>query len=318
MLRAGFLPHTVDSTNPPPPHARRYRADLGLAALFMLAAGFSFALMSAAVKVAAAESPNTMVVFFRNAVALVVLLPWVWTQGRAAFRTTQIGGHLVRGLAGVTAMSMFFFAIARMPLPGAMLLNQSFPLFLPLGERLWLRDRSGSRAWPSLLLGFAGLVVILRPGAAMFTPVAAVGLLSAVFGAIAQVGIRRLTRTEPITRIVFYFALIGTAASALPLPWVWRSPSPMGWAALVAVGLLATLGQFSLTRSYAHAPAALVGPFVYTGVLFAALLDWLLWQRLPDLFFVPGALLIVAGGAFMLRRQPVGAPRVDGVGGVVG
>jgi drug/metabolite transporter (DMT)-like permease len=284
----------------------------------MVAAGFAFALMGAAVKLAAEEVSNVMVVFFRNAVALVVLLPWAAGQGRSAFRTTQLGGHLVRGLAGVTAMAMFFFAIARMPLAGAMLLNQSFPLFLPLGERLWLRDATGSRAWPSLLLGFAGIVVILRPGAELFTPVAIVGLASAVFAAIAQVGIRRLTRTEPIARIVFYFAAIGTAASALPLPWVWRSPSTAGWVALIAIGLLATLGQFSLTRSYAHAPAALVGPFVYTGVLFAAMLDWIVWQRLPDLFFVLGALPIVAGGALMLRRQPVGAPRVDGVGGVVG
>jgi drug/metabolite transporter (DMT)-like permease len=297
---------------------RRYHSDLGLAALFMIGAGLAFALMGAAVKLAAGEASTAMVVFFRNGVGLGVLLPWAVGQGRAAFRTEQLGGHLVRGLAGVTAMAMFFFAISRMPLAGAMLLNQSFPLFLPLGERLWLRDVSGSRAWPSLLLGFAGIVVILRPGAELFSAVAFIGLASAVFAAIAQVGIRRLTRTEPITRIVFYFAVIGTAASALPLPWMWRSPSPAGWAALTAIGLLATLGQFALTRSYAHAPAALVGPFVYTGVLFAAMLDWIVWNRLPGLSFVLGALLIVAGGAVMLRRQPLGAPRVDGAGGVVG
>jgi drug/metabolite transporter (DMT)-like permease len=279
------------------------RTDLRRAAAFMVASALAFSLMSAAVKVAAHDVPNTLVVFFRNAVGLALLLPWAAREGPRRLATRHLGGHLVRGLAGVAAMSCFFFAIGRMRLADAVLLNQSFPLFLPVAERAWMGERVRPGVWRGLALGFLGVLVILRPGAGVVSAAALAGLASAVLAATAQVGIRRLTRTEPVTRIVFYFAAIATAAAAVPLPWAWRSPTPRAWAALLAVGALATIGQFVLTRAYAHAPAASVGPFIYTGVVFAVLIDWTVWGVLPDAWFVPGAALIALAGVWMLRRE---------------
>jgi drug/metabolite transporter (DMT)-like permease len=277
--------------------------DLGRAALHMVASALAFALMSAAVKVAARDVSSPVIVFFRNAVGLVLLVPWAVREGPRRLATQQFGGHLVRGLAGLAAMSCFFFAIGRMRLADAVLLNQSFPLFLPLAERAWLGERVRPGVWRSLGLGFLGVVVILRPGAGVWSAAALAGLASAVLAATAQVGIRRLTRTEPVARIVFYFAVIATAAAVLPLPWAWRTPTPRAWAALCAVGVLATIGQFTLTRAYAHAPAASVGPFIYAGVVFAVLIDWTVWGVLPDAWFVPGAALIAVAGVWMLRRE---------------
>jgi drug/metabolite transporter (DMT)-like permease len=288
----------------PSPHV----TDLRRAAVFMMASSLAFAAMGAAVKIASHEATSSMVVFFRNAVALVAFLPWAMRVGRAGLVTHDLAGHLVRGLAGVAAMACFFFAIGRLKLADAVVLNQAFPLFLPLAERVWLRAPFIPGVWRSLALGFLGVLLILKPGSGLFSPVAVVGLTSAMLAAIAQVGIRRLTRTEPIERIVFYFALIATSVSAVPLPWGWRSPSPSTLTALIATGALATVGQLLLTRAYAHAPAAQVAPFVYTGVIFAALADWWLWRTLPDLLFVPGALLVAAAGAFMLRHRPPSAP----------
>jgi len=281
-----------------------HASDIRRAALFMAASALAFAAMSAAVKAASRDVPNAVVVFFRNAVALVVLLPWALRQGPRALATRQWGGHLVRGLAGLAAMSCFFYAIGRMRLSDAVVLNQSFPLFLPFWERAWLKEPVPARVWPSLLTGFAGVLLVLKPGSGVFAPVALLGLLSAVLAAVAQVGIRRLTQTEPIARIVFYFAAIATAGAAVPLWWAWRTPSPAGWLALTLTGILATIGQFALTRAYSHAPAAVVGPFVYTGVVFAALFDWIFWRTWPDAFFVPGAALIVLAGAALLRGHP--------------
>lgn len=269
----------------------------------MVASSLAFALMSAAVKVAAQDISNAMVVFFRNAVALALLGPWAARGGRRALKTNHFPGHLVRGLAGVSAMACFFYAIGHLRLGDAVVLNQSFPLFIPLAERVWLGEPMSPRAWKSLAAGFLGVVLVLKPGSGLFTPVALVGLLSAVLAAVAQVGIRQLTHTEPVARIVFYFALIGTTVSAVPLPWVWQPPTSVAWAALFATGLLATIGQFALTRGYANAPAAQAGPFIYTGVVFAALIDWVAWRRLPDPLFVPGAVLIALAGAAMLRGE---------------
>jgi drug/metabolite transporter (DMT)-like permease len=271
----------------------------------MVTSAFCFALMGAAIKLAAQDVPNSMVVFFRNSVSLAVLLPWAVSAGPRALATRHFDGHLVRALAGLAAMSCYFFALGRIRLADATLLNQAYPLFLPLAERVWLGTRVEPRVVRAVWMGFAGMVIILRPGSGVFTLVAVIGACSALFASIAQVGIRQLTRTEPIPRIVFYFALIATTLSAMPLPWTWVAPTPVAWLALIGTGLFATFGQLTLTRAYAHAPAAMVGPFVYAGVLFAALFDWVAWRTAPDWWFVPGALLIVAAGIALLRKPHV-------------
>ena len=286
-------------THRPPSH------DLRRGALFMLTSAALFAAMGAGVKLAARELPNAMVVFFRNAVGLAVLLPLLLRKGLQGLHTRDVPGHIVRGLSGLASMYCFFYAIAHLRLADAVLLNQSVPLFIPLVGSLWLGERFPARLWGVIGLGFAGLLLILKPGTGLFTPVSLVGVASAVLAAVAQVGIRRLTRTEPVTRIVFYFGLIGSAVSAVPAALAWRDPSPALWGVLLTMGALATLGQLALTRAYGHAPAARVGPFIYVGPVFAGLLDWWIWKTLPDALFVAGAVMVVAAATLMLRSAPM-------------
>jgi drug/metabolite transporter (DMT)-like permease len=277
--------------------------DLRVGALYMVASALLFASMAASVGVAARELPNAPIVFFRHFIMVVFLLPWLWREGCRALQTSDLPGHLVRGLAGVAAVGCYFYAIARLRLADAVLLNQSMPLFVPLVERVWLRQRIPPRLWSVLALGFAGLVVILRPGTGVFHPAALVGLASAVFASISQVGIRRLTRTEPVTRIVMYFGLVGSAVALAPGAWWWKTPSAFTWAVLLLMGLFATVGQMTLTRAYLHAPAASVGPFLYAGPVFAGLLDWLIWNRLPDAPFVAGAAVVILAATLALRLE---------------
>jgi drug/metabolite transporter (DMT)-like permease len=275
--------------------------DIRRGALLMVVSALLFAGMAAGVRVIAQELPNAPIVFFRHFLMLVFLAPWLLRGGREALRTDDFRGHLVRGLAGVAAVACYFYAIARLPLADAVLLNQSIPLFVPLVERVWLGEPIPGRLWRVLAIGFAGLLLILRPGLGVFQPVMLVGLASAVLASVAQVGIRRLTRTEPVTRIVFYFGLIASIAAAAPAALTWRAPSPQTWAVLVLMCALATIGQLTLTRAYVYAPAARIGPFLYAGPVFAGLLDWVIWGRLPDTLFVAGALLVVAAATMALR-----------------
>ena len=135
------------------------------------------------------------------------------------------------------------------------------------------------------------------------------GVAAAVFAAVAQVGIRRLTLTEPTTRIVFYFGLVSTVVSAVPLLRTWKRPEPAVWGILAGLGLLATIGQLFLTKAYAQAPAAQVGPFIYTSVVFAAAFDAAIWGRWPDALSVAGAVLVCSAGILTLRRiTPTAAP----------
>jgi drug/metabolite transporter (DMT)-like permease len=269
----------------------------------MVASALLFASMAAAVRVVSRELPNAPIVFFRHFIMLVFLLPWVWREGRRALDTDDFRGHLVRGLAGVSAVACYFYALARLRLADAVLLNQSMPLFIPLVERAWVGERIPPRLWGVLALGFAGLLLILRPGTGVFEPAALVGLASAVFASISQVGIRRLTRTEPVVRIVFYFGLVASVVSLPPAVHWWKGPSPAAWAVLLLMGVFATVGQLTLTRAYLYATAARVGPFLYAGPVFAGLLDWILWGRLPDALFLLGAGIVVAAATLALRLR---------------
>jgi drug/metabolite transporter (DMT)-like permease len=281
------------------------KTDIRRGALLMVVSAVLFASMAAMVSLAARELQNAPIVFFRHFVMVVFLLPWLVREGRGALATDDLRGHLVRGLAGVAAVACYFYAIARLRLADAVLLNQSMPLFIPLVERAWLGERVPARLWGVLLLGFAGLLLILRPGTGVFEPAALVGLASAVLAAIAQVGIRRLTRTEPVLRIVVYFGLVASAVALPPALYWWTPPTARTWLVLLLMGVFATIGQLTLTRAYVHAPAARVGPFLYAGPVFAGLLDWLVWGRLPDALFVAGAVVVIAAATLALRLQHV-------------
>jgi len=291
---------------------RAHSPDLRHGALLMVASAVLFASMAAAVRVAARELPNAPIVFFRHFLMLLFLLPWLRREGAGALATRDRRGHLVRGLAGVSAVACYFYAIARLRLADAVLLNQSMPLFVPIVERLWLGERIPPRLWRVLLLGFAGLLLILRPGTGVFQPAALVAVASAGLASIAQVGIRRLTHTEPVMRIVFYFGLIASLAAAPFALATWRTPSLPTWGTLLLMGVFATAGQLTLTRAYVHAPAALVGPFLYAGPVFAGLLDWVIWGRLPDAPFVAGAILVVLAATLALRLRAAPAPALPG------
>ncbi|MFN7962847.1 MAG: DMT family transporter [Thermoanaerobaculia bacterium] len=277
-------------------------------AALMVGSALLFAAMSAAVKAAAHELPNAMVVFLRNALSLALLAPWVISRGRSALVTRHLREHLVRGLFGLAAMYCFFFSIAHLRLADAVLLTYTLPLFVPLVEWLWLGERLSPRLAGPLAVGFVGIVVILRPTPGLFRPVALLAVLSAVLAAIGQVGIRRLTATEPAPRIVFYFAAIATAISAVPAALAWVTPPAQLWPVVAAMGLLATGGQLLLTRAYSSAPAAWVGPFLYTSVVFSGAFDWLFWRVLPDGLFLAGSVLVVVAAVLTLKLRGKGEP----------
>ncbi len=284
--------------------------NLPRSALLMLASGLLFATMGALVKSVSASLPNEMVVFVRSLMGLLVLAPWLVHRGPRYFATRKPGAHLVRALTGLAAMYCFFYALGRLPLAEAVLLNYSAPLFIPLAALLWVGEGFSRTLWWPIAIGFVGIALILKPGLEMFTPVALIGLAAGILSAFAMAGIRRLTSTEPAVRIVFYFSLTATLVSAVPLAWTWQLPAPGLWLKLIAIGVLATGAQTLMTRAYAHAPAAQVGPFSYGIVVFAGLFGWALWGELPDLLSLTGVLLVIAAGILAIRlgEQKVAPP----------
>jgi drug/metabolite transporter (DMT)-like permease len=277
--------------------------DLQRGAAFAIAAALAFAAMGAAIKFAAAELPNTMVVFLRNGFGLLILAPWLLRPGLRGLATRRPLAHLLRAAVGLAAMYCFFFAIARLDLASAVLLNYSQPLFIPFIAWLWVREQPPARLFPAVVIGFAGVVLILKPDAGLVSFPGLVGLASGLLAATAMVAIRRMADTEPTTRIVFYFTVFGTLISAVPAAATWQAPGAAAWLAMLAAGALATAGQLSLTRAYTLAPAAHVGSLIYAAVVFAAVFGWLFWGEAPGLPDAAGTLLVILAGVIVVMSR---------------
>ena len=279
---------------------------LAKGAAFAIAAALAFSLTGVCIKAVSRDVGNEMIVFVRNAVSLLVLAPWMLRNGAVAVRTQRPWGHLWRSVFGVSAMYCFFYAIAKLPLAEAMLLTYSTPLWVPFIAWIWLRERPPFIVFPAAVVGLVGIGFIVKPSGTFDLTVGLIGVLAGVLAGCAMVTIRRISSTEPASRIVFYFAALSTVIAAVPLLWAWCTPDLNGWLLLIATGILATWGQLCLTRAYSLAPAARVGPFTYTVVIFSALLAWWLWDEQLDRWAALGIALVVTTCVMVgwTRREP--------------
>lgn len=277
-------------------------------AILIIGAELLFAAMGATVRHLSSWLDNELLVFCRNLVGLALLLPLLLPRARHRLTTRVAHLHLIRGIAGVSAMYCFFYALAHMPLADAMLLKLSAPLFIPMVASVWLREPLTRLIVAAVALGFVGVTIILSPDFTNMAPVALIAVLGGLFAAIAKVAVRRLGRTEPAERIVFYFALSATLVSGVPMLWAERLPAPELWPWLLALGTLATAGQFLLTRGFAAAPAGRLAPFTYFSVVFAAILGWLFWDEALSITTFAGTLLIMGAGLLVARRSHAEQP----------
>lgn len=294
-----LLPATVNQE-----HHRR-------AALLVLSAALLFAVMGGFIKHLSQQLPVEMVVFFRNLFGLLVLLPLLMRHGLGHLRTRQLHLHLTRSLLGLSAMYCYFFSIAHLHLAEATLLNYTAPLYVPLLAWWWLKEPAPHRLYGALLIGFIGIMLILKPGIGIFKPQALVGVLAGMLTAGAFVSLRQMAQSEPPLRTVFYFGVTSTLISAVPLLWSWQTPPAGLFLVLLLMGGVASAGQLLLTRAYAHAPAAWVGSFTYTIIPLSALVGWWGWGETPDLLSLCGALLVVGAAVVVLRmgtgKSPAGS-----------
>lgn len=277
--------------------------DLRRGALYALSAAAAMAFAATCIKGASASVPNPVIVFARASIGLLLLAPWLVRGGCELLKTRRFGGHLWRAAFGVISMYGYFHSIGHLPLAEAVLLTYTMPLFAPFIGWAWLGEKPPPTALPAALVGLAGITLIVKPGGEGLTSLAAlIGALSGISAAAAMIGIRRISDTEPASRIVFYFLLLSSLTTALPLPWMWQTPDLPGWLWLLGVGAFATAGQFLLTKAYTVATASYIGPFTYTSVIFAGALGWALWGEAPDLWSLAGIALVI--GSCLITLLP--------------
>jgi len=249
--------------------------------------------MGVLIRMASETVDNPTVVFFRNLVGLLVLLPFFLIKGVHQLKTQRIWMHTWRSLVGLLAMYGFFYAIAHLKLSNAMVFTYSSPIFIPLVAWLFLREKMTSLMWLAAGIGLCGVLLVAKPDQALFNLLSAIGLASSFLAAMAFVTVRAMSSTEPASRIVFYFCLIGTLISAVPMFWLWRPYQPRELLLLAGAGILATISQLFLSTAYRYAPAGQIGPANYMAIIFAGLWAALIWQEYPDLTSIIGMLVIL-------------------------
>jgi drug/metabolite transporter (DMT)-like permease len=274
-----------------------------------------FAAMSALVRQLGDVAPVGQMVFFRSAFAIlpVVLVYAIRGELATAVRTSRPLGQLGRGLLSVGGMFSNFSALTRLPLADATAISFASPLITVALAAIILKERVRIYRWSAVLIGFAGVIVMLIPHldigryAAIGGAAAAAGSMFAVISAFCNAGTviqtRRLTQSETTSSIVFYFSLVCAIAGALTLPFAWHSPTARELAALIALGILGGFAHILLSESYRYATASLVAPFDYTSMLWALLLGYWLFGELPDTLVYVGASIVAAAGLFVIWRE---------------
>lgn len=273
--------------------------------LWMVGACLFFAAMAGIIRHVSSELHPFEIAFFRNLFGLAFMLPWLARVGWGGLKTKRIGLYTVRGIIGLGAMLMFFWAITILPLAQVTALSFTAPLFATILAALVLGEVVRARRWAAILVGFLGTLIILRPGLQEIGwPTIAV-LFSSLLMASAVVMIKTLSRTEPISAIVTYMVIYLTPMSLIPALFVWQTPSWNMLVWLIALGGVATAAHQCLTRSFAVAEASAVMPFDFTRLIFAALIGYFFFGQVPDLWSGIGAAVIVAASVYIAHREAV-------------
>jgi drug/metabolite transporter (DMT)-like permease len=283
------------------------------AILLKIASAFLFSVMSVLVRYVGARYPVGQVVFFRSAFAIVpVVVIYAWRgELEAAVRTGRPFHHVGRGLTAVGAMFCNFSALARLPVVDATAISFASPLITVAMSAVFLKERVRIYRWSAVILGFAGVLVMLAPhlevGSSAATAAgavgAALGLTGAFFSAGSTIQTRALTASETTSSIVLYFSLICALIGLCTWPFGWVTTTWPEFGMLATIGIFGGLAHILLTESYRLAPASLVAPFDYTTMLWACLLGYLVFSEVPTIAVFIGGAIIAGAGLFVIARE---------------
>lgn len=272
-------------------------------ALWLVSGGFIFTSNSAMIRLLSAEIESVQTAFFRAFFSVLLLAPMMLTGRVKPWQSQRIQGHFWRTAMGTTSMVLGFYAVSMLPLADATALAFSQPLFSVVLAALVLREKVRWRRWSATLVGFIGVLVMVRPGSGSLQPGAAVALLNALASATSILLVRRLSDSEKPLMILTQFALFSTLLLAGPAIWFWKWPSAWGWALAVGVSISATIGQYFWVQAFAVGEMSAVAPFDYLRLPFAVFVGWMIWSEMPVIWTYVGAAVVIASALYIAYRE---------------
>ncbi|RWC20491.1 MAG: DMT family transporter [Mesorhizobium sp.] len=266
-------------------------------------------------KKAAGTLPAGQIVFFRSFFAIFPIVVFLAFQGKlgTAFSTKRPLNHIARGVVGVCAMGLGFFALTRLPLPEAITLNYAQPLLVVVFSSIFLGEAIRVYRWSAVAVGLLGVLVISWSELTLLGSGAALGdqevlgviaaLVAAAISAVAMLLVRNLVQSEPTATIVLWFSVTASILALLSLPFGWQALTPVQAGLLIAAGFCGGVAQILMTAAYRHAEASVVAPFEYTSMLLGIVVGYLAFGDVPTVHMLIGGLIVVVAGIFIIWRE---------------
>jgi drug/metabolite transporter (DMT)-like permease len=243
--------------------------------------------------------------FFRNLFGLIVFIPFLTKHGLSVFRTRRIGMHLGRAGMNTVSMLSWFTALSLMPVADATALSLMGPVFVALLAIMFLGERVGPRRWFGIGLAIAGGLIIIRPGFSEIGLGTGLILFSAVIVSGSKLMAKVLSGTESAATIVALLTFIMVPTTLVPALFVWQTPTLEQLLFLALIGVFGTVGHLLFVQAYKMADISLVEPAIFTRMIWAALIGFVLFAEFPDLWTWIGGAVIVVGTTYIARREAV-------------
>jgi len=269
----------------------------------MLFAVLCVTIMSAQAKLIGIEYHPAQITFARAVVVLIFLTPLIYKLGGLNFlKTKKPILHFFRGIAGLIGNIMFFLAYQRLPLADVTVISQAVPIFSCILAIIFLKEIIGWRRWLAISIGFIGVIIAINPSGQI--EVALVyALIGTLMWSITIIFLRLLGSTEHPVKTVFYFMLVSVIVTSFFQPFLWKEPSFYVILLFFGLGISAFLTQLLMTYALQKAPASIVSPFNYTGIIWAIIFDYIVWNSSPVLTTIAGGIIITITGIYIFRRE---------------
>lgn len=238
---------------------------------------------------------------FSNFFSWLLILPFVCKMGTKELATHHFPMIALRTLLGVGSIYGISLALATVSLSEVLLLNNTAPFFVPFIVWIFYKTKIPHSLWVGLVIGFIGIFIVLRPGFTEIRSGQIFGLCSGIAAAAMLVAVRQIAH-EPFLRIMFYYFLIFAAVMSPSLFSAWTFPPATIWLYLVLAGTSMICAQISLTGAMRYAAAHDAAPFLYTSVIFAGLIDWIVWKNKPGMISIVGMIIVCIGGIITMLK----------------
>jgi len=273
------------------------------AIIAMIIAVFSVTLMSVQAKLIGIDYHPTQITFARGLVVLIFLAPLIYRLGGFNFlKTKKPVLHFFRSIAGLVGNLMFFFAFQRLPVADVTVISQAVPIFSCILAIIFLNEIIRWRRWTAILIGFLGVIIAINPSGEIALA-SIYALVATLMWSITIVFLRLLGTTEHPVKTVFYFMLISVIITSFFQPFLWKQPSFNVILLFFGLGTTAFVTQILMTYALQKAPASIVSPFNYTGIIWAIVFDYIIWNTTPVMTTIIGGSIITITGIYIFRRE---------------